>query len=183
MYSNWSSVAHAGVDLCIHKIDPKDPDFNRIDTDQLLSLRNSQLQKLLTLIYELNNQCLYEEICYNSTSFNDIISLLSIYCTEERKPARIFDLCEIEPVEDLHAFYVQFRSAVCTNLKRKGDIVEFLNGELMEDEILSPTFEEIIVVWCLEKIHPNLPARVKQTFNDQLQGRQFHIIQRRRLFL
>ena len=36
-----------------------------------------------------------------------------------------------------------------------GTKIKFLgNFELLEDEILSPTFEEVILLWCLEKIDP-----------------------------
>jgi hypothetical protein len=54
--------------------------------------------------------------------------------------------------DSYQSFYLKFKASICSNLKKKGDVVEFLNGELLEDEILSPTFEEIIVLWCIEKI-------------------------------
>ena len=40
--------------------------------------------------------------------------------------------------------------------------------ELIEDEILSPTFEEVILLWSLEKIDPRLPFLVNQTFGYRL---------------
>ena len=39
---------------------------------------------------------------------------------------------------------------------------------LHEDEILSPTFEEVILLWCLERIDPRLPAIISQTFGHKL---------------
>ena len=33
---------------------------------------------------------------------------------------------------------------------------------------MSPTFEETIVLWCLEKIDPRLPAHVNKTFGHQM---------------
>ena len=38
------------------------------------------------------------------------------------------------------------------------------------DEILSPTFEEIIVLWCLEKIDTRLPRQVKEAFGERVVG-------------
>ena len=40
---------------------------------------------------------------------------------------------------------------------------------MLEDEIISPTFEYIIILWCLEKIDPCLPSFIKDTFINQLQ--------------
>ena len=37
-----------------------------------------------------------------------------------------------------------------------------------EDEEMSPTLEEVIIVWCLEKIHPNLPKFVNQRFSEKI---------------
>ena len=42
--------------------------------------------------------------------------------------------------------------------------------ELSMDEILSPTFEEIIVLWCLEKIDTRLPRQVKEAFGERVVG-------------
>ena len=85
----------------------------------------------------------------------------------------IFDICEVnlDKNEDLNGFYMNFRSTVCKNLKRKGDRLreDKAHVTLTQDEILSPTFEEVIVLWCLEKIDPSLPKLVKETFRNQLQ--------------
>ena len=74
--------------------------------------------------------------------------------------------------EDINQFYGKFRSTIYSHLKRKGDKIIGENGELtlLEDEIVSPTFEEVIILWCLEKIDPSLPNLVKETFINQLQG-------------
>ena len=34
--------------------------------------------------------------------------------------------------------------------------------------MLSPTFEDVIVIWCLEKIDNRLPSKVNQAFGHQL---------------
>ena len=83
----------------------------------------------------------------------------------------ILDLSDIKycSTEDITAFYVKVRSRICDHLRKKGDRIDFLdNLELIEDEILSPTFEEMILIWCLEKIDPKLPKKVNEKFGDQL---------------
>ena len=47
----------------------------------------------------------------------------------------------------------------------------FKNGTLLtEDEQLSPSFENAIVLWTLEKIDPRLPAKVKKNYGHQMTG-------------
>ena len=41
------------------------------------------------------------------------------------------------------------------------------NFELQQDEILSPTFEEIIILWSLEKIDSRLPNLVNVIFSHR----------------
>jgi hypothetical protein len=77
----------------------------------------------------------------------------------------IFDISEAKytPKEDLNEFYYKFRASVCDHFRKTG-------FELGDDEILPPMCEELIVVWCLEKIDPSVPKQVKETFGPQLQG-------------
>jgi len=53
-------------------------------------------------------------------------------------------------------------------MKKKGDSIECTDGQtfLMQDEILSPTFEDLIILWSLEKISPHLPKLVGTTFSE-----------------
>ena len=83
----------------------------------------------------------------------------------------ILELSEINPDKNLeyNAYYNRFRGAICKNLKKIGARIKFMGDfELIEDEILSPTFEEVILLWSLEKIDPRLPFLVNQTFGYRL---------------
>lgn len=77
----------------------------------------------------------------------------------------ILDLSDLKysTNEDITAFYVRFRSNVCTLLRKKEE-----KEICLQDDILSPTFEDVIIVWCLEKIDTKLPKQVKNTFGEQL---------------
>ena len=68
------------------------------------------------------------------------------------------------------AFYEKLKHLVCTNLKQKG--FRYGNEVLLEDEIISPTFEEVIILWCLDKVHPNLSCKIKPAFYNQLHNGQ-----------
>ena len=49
------------------------------------------------------------------------------------------------------------------NLRKQGDRVRYKNNLLLtEDEKLSSSFENAIVLWALDKIDPRLLAKVKK---------------------
>ena len=68
-------------------------------------------------------------------------------------------------------FYKQYRAAFLDNLRKEGDRIQYKNNQIMlEDEKLSPSFENAIVLWTLNKIDPRLPARVKKNYGYQMTG-------------
>ena len=68
-------------------------------------------------------------------------------------------------------FYKQYRASFVDNLRRNGDVVKYKNDfVLTEDEKLSPSFENAIVLWTLEKIDPRLPSKVKKNYGYQITG-------------
>ena len=70
-----------------------------------------------------------------------------------------------------NTFYKQYRASFIDNLRKRGDIVTYRNGfALTEDEKLSPSFENAIILWTLEKIDPRLPAKVKRDYGHQMTG-------------
>ena len=81
----------------------------------------------------------------------------------------IFDICDTKHTnsEDFSTFYHRFKATISKNLKKKGDKID--DSEiLMEDEIISPTFEDVIILWCLEKVDPSLPSLIKEKFSNVL---------------
>jgi hypothetical protein len=66
---------------------------------------------------------------------------------------------------DAVGFYNQFRSVIIASLKKKGDVIMWQNNRvLMEDEELSPTFEELILAVVLEVIDTSLPVHVRKEY-------------------
>ena len=85
----------------------------------------------------------------------------------------IFDICDTKHInsEDFNTFYHRFKTTISKNLKKKGDKIN--DSEiLMEDEIISPTFEDVIILWCLEKVDPSLPSLMKEKFSNVLKEQQ-----------
>ena len=68
-------------------------------------------------------------------------------------------------------FYKQYRAAFVDNLRKQGEVVQFKNNLVLdEDEKLSPSFENAIILWTLEKIDPRLPQKVKRDYGHQMTG-------------
>jgi hypothetical protein len=70
-------------------------------------------------------------------------------------------------------FYNQYRNLVIANLKKKGDIIMWQNNKILtEDEQLSPTFEEMILVSVLSLIDIRLPEHVLDHYDNSMGGTQ-----------
>ena len=143
------------------------------DLQVLLLKRNSQLSKFIQLICAVCHYTEHDDISSLSTSTTWIISYLEQHYNLEKKGAHFLKVSELSYKENTNhqTFYREFRSAIYDNLKKSGHKIKYLNDkELDQDEIMSPTFEETIVLWCLEKIDPRLPAHVNKTFGHQMTG-------------
>ena len=127
---------------------------------------------MIEIICKLCNNSDTYKISEECSNFNSIMQIISdLSHSKESKNSNILKLGSIECKSsvDYDSFYLRLRSEVSANLKKKGDkVLGGLNDHLQEDEILSPTFEDVIVIWCLEKIDPRLPNKVNQTFGHQL---------------
>jgi hypothetical protein len=70
-------------------------------------------------------------------------------------------------------FYNQYRNLVIANLKKKGDTIMWQNNKVLtEDEQLSPTFEEMILVSVLGLIDIRLPEHVLDHYDHSMGGTQ-----------
>ncbi len=88
-----------------------------------------------------------------------------------QKEIHYFDLFDHEYQQRTSpvGFYNQFRNLVIASLKKKGDVITWQNDAvLMEDEQLSPTFEELIFAIVLALIEPGLPGQVRHEYRHLL---------------
>ena len=86
----------------------------------------------------------------------------------KQDPSNILELFDFHynSHESISSFYTRCRCLVASNLKKKGDKVG--DDFILEDEFISSTFEDLIILWCLEKVDPCLPKKVKETFGDEI---------------
>ena len=68
-------------------------------------------------------------------------------------------------------FFKQYRASFLDNSRKRGDVVKYQNDfVLTEDEKLSPSFENDIILWSSEKIDARLPSKVKKNYGYQMTG-------------
>ncbi len=188
IYATWIAIADSDNRKRIQELHSRDPDrikFRRkigndyteddleADLDELLLKRNSQVSKLIQLIAVCCHYSEHDDITNLSTSTEWIMNYLLQHYNLEKKGAHFLKVSELsyKPGTNHQTFYREFRSAISDNTKQKGHKIRYLNNkELVEDEGISPTFEETIVLWCLEKIDSRLPMHVSKTFGHQMTG-------------
>ena len=191
IYASWSSLDTADSRKRITDLHTTDPDKVKCDrkfardpdnyTDNelqedlrvLLLKRNAQLSKLIQLICVACHYTESDDISNVSTSVTWIFSYLEQHYNLEKRGAHFLKVSAIQYKSGANhqTFYREFRAAFQDNLKRTGHKIKYQGDrELTADETLSPTFEETIVLWALEKIDPRLPAHVNKTFGHQMTG-------------
>eukprot|EP00088_Acartia_fossae_P026817 TRINITY_DN2758_c0_g1_i4.p1 TRINITY_DN2758_c0_g1~~TRINITY_DN2758_c0_g1_i4.p1 ORF type:complete len:805 (-),score=130.43 TRINITY_DN2758_c0_g1_i4:119-2533(-) len=188
LYEEWSALKDSKAGgRRIRKLHPSDPARIRLEKrikrrnysqeekeylfDELLSGRNCQLNEFIHQLCNHINNDHESAIKSDCTSFNSYIDCILNPHLHQPVNSDIFDVADhvISSSEDYNAFYIRFRDAVCRNLKGCGMKMKYLNNEeLAQDEILSPTFEELIILWCLEKINVKLPQLTSQTFSQKM---------------
>ena len=122
------------------------------------------------MVCDLTSNLNEESVKQSCSSFQNILDIVVENYEFTEKPENIFSLSHVQLIanEDYSDFYKRLRSEICDKLKCKGTKSNEL--ELLEDECLSPTFEEVIILWCLEKIDRRLPYLTSQTYGDKLIG-------------
>jgi hypothetical protein len=143
------------------------------DLAALLQSRNAQLSKFITLITVLCPYTLTNNLDQLSTSFSWIISYLEQHYHIQKAGAHFLSISEIRfnPGDSFENFYMELHGAVEDSLRKRGELLLFRNSEPLEDdEEMSPTLENMVVLIWLERIDPRLPKKVSDTFAHQMVG-------------
>ena len=144
----------------------------RADAAELLLKRNAQLTKCLQLVANLCQLSEQADIMNNSTSFAYIWDYLLKFYNIESKGSHFLSVASLtlSPGQKPEVFFKQVRNGFMNNLKKKGDRILYNNTILKQDETLSPTFENAIMLYVLEKIDKKLPAKVQKDFGFRMEG-------------
>ena len=182
-YASWQA---ADLGQRISALHARDPDKLVIDAkrnldaaaqaaelDRLLVSRNAQLAKFVTHIATLCHHTENDDVTNHSTSLEWIFEYLRKHYGLTTKGANFMNIAEhvFTSGTPHNTFYKQYRASFLDNLRKRGDRMLFKNNlQLNEDEKLTPSFENAIVLWSLEKIDARLPAKVKKDYGHQMTG-------------
>ena len=137
--------------------------------------RQSASQKVIQLelmLGQIANYCPIisrNTIVKNSTSLSSIWQAIRLHYGFQSTGAHILDLSDIklEPDERPEDLYQRLVAFVEDNLVSANSLTH-MGEKLSEDEDLSPTLENVIVLIWLRTIHPELPKLVKQKYGTEL---------------
>ena len=171
--------AHAKLDQDPdHEPSQEELDMAKEDLQEgRLELRNQQLGLMLQQL----SSCCYKSERYDITDRSDSLDwcwefLMNRYDIQARG-ANILKIADktFPPGGNYMTFYKEFRLMILDNLRLKGSKADprIPGDQLAEDEKLSPSFEDIIIIWVLERIDRRLPGKVRKDYEHRLCGDTF----------
>ena len=144
-----------------------------------LAERNRLLDKMLAIIASFVHYTDIDDIRNGSTSMGWIKKYLQIRYNIETKGVNFLKIAQINYKAGMNpqTFYKQFRTGFIDNLRKAGDANNHLKpgDRLLADEVMTPTLEDTVVLWTLEKIDPRLPAKVAKAYEHRL-DKDTHLI-------
>ena len=109
----------------------------------------------------------------NSTSINDIWQAIRIHFGFQTTGSHFLDLADIklEPNEHPEDLYQRILSFTEDNLLTEGSAIMHHGNVQTDDEDLTPTLENWVVLTWLQLLHPSLPRLVKQKYGTELRNK------------
>ena len=182
-YAVWKAAVQTIDGLRIDELKDTDSELGAIEgaagsvqvkdqKKQTLKLRrNSQLSKLIQHVASFVFYTEADDINESSTSLDWVFNYLKEHYNIQAKGANFLKITEnVYNAKMLpQVFYKQLKASFVDNLRKQGEKAK--GGIVLQaDETLSPSFEDTIVLWALEKINPRLPAKVRKDYEHRLSG-------------
>ena len=159
---------------------PTQPQLDEAKADlqaERLELRNAQLGLMLQQLSACCSKSERYDITDRSDSLDWCWEYLMNHYNIQARGANILKIADktFPPGGNYMVFYKEFRLLILDNLRLKGSKADprIANDRLATDEKLSPSFEDIIIIWVLERIDRRLPAKVRKDYEHRLFGDTF----------
>ena len=135
-----------------------------------LPVRRTELRTFLSIIAKSCDIHHYNVVMRHSTRLQSIYDKLREDYDIQNKGIHFFHLLDLQyqPGTSAIGFYNQYRNLIITNLKKRGDQIEWQNVDLAQDERLSPTFEDHILLTVLGLIDSRLPGHVRTHYHHHI---------------
>ena len=157
---------------------PAENNENRINThkgpdgaDDLPKIRKD-LRQFITLVAKYVHMDYYNPIIRHSTSLKWIYNKIREDYDIQQQGVHFLNILDLtwDPTGQTTpvGFYNNYRSLILGNLAKRGDEIKWKKTNLTQDEKLSPSHEDLILLNVLTLIHPKLPAYIKEHYGHKL---------------
>ena len=146
------------------------------DTDADLPMRRKSLHNFLTITAGCCYKDHYMTILQQATSFEWIWQeIKSIYQITHRGKdfLNIVDIKWDPATMNATTVYNAYRAKIMENLKPKDTVVAWKSLTMPNNEVLSPTFEDHILISVLQLIDNRLPAKVREIYGPRMDNKKF----------
>jgi hypothetical protein len=162
-YDKWTP-AEQNEKRVITVIDP--------DTEAKLPDIRRDLRQFITIVAKYVHNDYYNPICRHSSSLNWIYTKIREDYDIQQQGIHFMNLLDLDwdptgqttPI----GFYNQYRSLIMGNLAKKNTKIEWKNEVLHEDERLTPSHEDLILLNVLKLLHTKLPAYIRENYAHKI---------------
>ena len=162
-YENWIAAEINDKRILV----AKEPD----KAEHLPDIRRD-LRQFLTIVAKYVHMDFYNPIQQQSTSIKWIYKKIREDYDIMTQGIHFFNLLDLtwDPTGQQSAigFYNQYRSMVISNLAKKSTLIEWKNETLKENESLTPSHEDMILLNVLGLLHPKLPAFIRENYSYKI---------------
>ena len=115
-------------------------------------------------------------IVNSSTCLTDVWQAIRLHFGFHSSGANFIDFSsmKLEADERPEDLYQRMASFIDDNLLRTNDSIKHDGDTVEEDEELTPTLENLVVLLWLEKVHPKLPQIVKRRYGSELRDKTLY---------
>ena len=177
-YNTWKKEEEARNGNRITELEPEDGQDANGDAlapeviDRLLKQKNRNLRTFLSIIGKCVSQGHYSSVVKHSQSFTHICSNLRRDYDIQKKGIHFFNILELKYDEEKMTpinFYNQYRTIICNNLGKSGDIIKYDgNTTLLVDEKMTPMLEDLVLLNAVDVIDHRLPGFLKMHYNHKM---------------
>ena len=146
------------------------------DTPNDLNKRTRQLHNFLTIIAGCCYKDQYMTVIQQSTSLEWIWQEIKTVYQITHRGKDFLNIVDIKWDPDTmtaSSVYNAYRAKILENLKPKETVLKWKSQTLQTNEVLSPTFEDHILLSVLQLIDGRLPAKIREVYGPRMENEKF----------
>ncbi|CAG2248992.1 unnamed protein product [Mytilus edulis] len=145
------------------------PEANRKTREQKVSMLELMLGQIANYCPIISRNTIVK----NSTSIDNIWQTIRLHYGFQITGAHFvdFDAIHYDPGERPEDLYQRLMAFIEDSLLRKDMGITHHDEDIEDDEELSPTLENLLILTWLRLIHPELPKLIKQRYGTELRAR------------